>query len=98
MPTPSTIVPFDQMMREWFSSDPPEWVRKARAERREIERIGPRVRVELHDDNTGAPCREVGRAALVYDLFHHDCCHICGDRGVALGAIGRMFEPLTRAS
>lgn len=42
---------------------------------------GSRIVVPPHDDNTGAPCREVGPATLFRDLERHDCCHVCNDLG-----------------
>lgn len=75
---------FDSILKGLFPRTPeemPDWARKEWAARAELERTGERVRVEPHLDNTGMPCREVGPASLVYDLVHHDCCHLCNEQG-----------------
>lgn len=77
------LVTFDSMMRGLFPRTPaemPDWARKAWADRAELVRTGRRVPVEPHEDNTGAPCREVGPASLVYDLEQHDCCYLCNEQ------------------
>lgn len=76
----------DQLWKDAFpaSGDPndsPEYIKRWRAERVEIERIGKRIAVPPHEDNCGAPCREVGPTSLVYDLQKHDCCGFCNDLG-----------------
>jgi hypothetical protein len=76
--------PFDQIMRDMYSSNPPEWVLKARAERKELEISGRRVSVPGHDDNTGMNCRNVGPATLIQDMFDHDCCYVCCDRAESI--------------
>ncbi len=86
MTTTNRIGSFDDLMKELFPEPGTPMTPRARAwwdERKAIERTGKRVRVEPHDDNTGAPCREVGPAALVYDLEHHDCCGHCNDQAEA---------------
>lgn len=77
---------FDQMMKDLFPKpgEPmKQWVLDARAARRELERTGKRVAVPPHRDNTDIDCRNVGDATLVYDLEHHDCCHVCNELGEA---------------
>jgi hypothetical protein len=81
---PIDLTSYDAWLKGMFPRTPeemPEWARKAWADRAELEKTGARVRVESHLDNTGAPCREVGPASLVYDLVHHDCCNICNEQG-----------------
>lgn len=77
----SASISFDRMLKDLFSTNPPEWVIRARAERAEIERTGKRVIVDEHLDNTGASCRNVGLMTLVYDMSTHDCCYNCNDAG-----------------
>lgn len=76
-----SITVFQKMLKEWLSEDPPEWVLKERAARAELERTGERVVVEPHEDNCGAPCRNVGPQTLLEDCRTHDCCYDCNRQG-----------------
>ena len=55
-----------------------QWVVDARREQQWERDTCPRIVMNDHEDNTGAPCRNC-YGSVPWTYLDHDCCQICGD-------------------